>query len=66
MNPGSESFDIDAEIINNYRRTNVKWKTIAELLGISSRTLRRWKIRNNCEDPREPFDESRVDEIVYN
>lgn len=52
------------EFIDAKRMLNYSWEDIAQMLGWSSRTLRRWKQKHAYADPREPIDDARLDAKV--
>ena len=49
MNPGSKKFEVDPDLIRRYRRKRLSWTDIATLLDTTTKTLGKWRIRNEYE-----------------
>jgi hypothetical protein len=64
LDPMSERFDIDHEVIHEYLRVGHSWVEIAEFVGTSTKTLRNWIVRANFVDRRLEFDPVAVDLII--
>ena len=47
----NQRFEIDKEIIDEYRNANLTWVSIAKLLVTTTETLYQWRKRNDYVDP---------------
>jgi hypothetical protein len=61
---GKPVFQVDKDIIDEYLKRGHKWVDIAGMLNTTPKTLREWRTRTNYDDPRIPFDNDVVDELI--
>lgn len=46
---GRPHLEIDRDVIMMHRRAGLRWSDISRIIGISERSLRRWRERNHFE-----------------
>ena len=46
---GRPQLEIDRDVIMTHRRAGLRWSDISRIIGISERSLRRWRVRNDFE-----------------